>query len=333
MNLPVLLIAMLIPWIPAARGAVYAGLEMTGASVQDAVSSAQVQAEAAWKLHEAFQTPVILTAMDLSVEAELYGCEIRFDPREIPTVIGRRATTLDEIEALPCPQIGQGRTPVNLDAAEMLVARANGVPVLGGMIGPISLAGRIFGVSEALEASALQPELLHALLERVTALLIDYALAFRGRGAAGVVMAEPLAGLLSPRGLGKFSAPYVKQIVDAVQSKDFAVVLHNCGARLVHLPQILQSGAEVYHFGAPMDVLAALQQVDGGVILCGNLDPTAVFYSGSVDEVIRQTEALLEQTRGVPNYVLSSGCDIPPGTPVENIRAFYEVVQQKGRKR
>jgi uroporphyrinogen decarboxylase len=79
-----------------------------------------------------------------------------------------------------------------------------------------------------------------------------------------------------------------------------------------------------------MDILAALQQVDGSVILGGNLDPTAVFHNSSVDEVVRQTEALLEQTRGIPNFILSSGCDIPPETPVENIRAFYEVARQQG---
>ncbi len=309
---------------------VYAGLDITGASVLDAVKSAEVQAAAAWALHERFGTPVILTAMDLSVESELYGCQIRFDEKDIPTVIGRRATSLEEIEALPQPQVDQGRVPVNLGAVEILLKQAGDVPVLGGMIGPFSLAGRVFGVSEALEASALEPELLHTLLKHITPFLIDYAAAFRDRGAAGVVMAEPLAGLLSPRGVGQFSAPYVKEIIDAVQSENFSVLLHNCGARLAHLPQILKSGAEIYHFGAPMDIVAALQQVDGLVILGGNLDPTAVFFNGTPEEVNAQTAALLEQTHGYANFILSSGCDIPPGTSAENIRAFYRSAQYIG---
>jgi uroporphyrinogen decarboxylase len=266
----------------------------------------------------------------------LFGCEIRFEQHDIPTVIGRRVTSLEEILALPHPVVNSGRALVNLDAAEMLVKKAASTPVLstpllstpvlGGLIGPFSLAGRIFGVSEALESTALQPELVHALLERVTAFQIEYAAAFRARGAAGVVMAEPLAGLLSPRALGLFSAPYVRQIIDAVQTEDFAVLLHNCGARLAHLQQILKSGAEIYHFGAPMDIVGALQQVDGQVVLCGNLDPTAVFHSGTLDEVTQKTRLLFEQTRPYSNFVLSSGCDIPPGTPAENIKAFFEVV-------
>ena len=306
---------------------VYAGLEITGQSVQVAVSDAAVQAEAAWVLHRRFNTPVLLTAMDLSVEAELFGCQIRFEEGEIPTVIGRRATNAAEIEALPRPRVDAGRAIVNLDVTASLVKQGGAAPVLGGMIGPFSLAGRIFGVSEALEASALEPTLMHSLLEQVTDFLTDYALAFRNAGATGVVMAEPLAGLLSPRGLGKFSAPYVRRIAEAVQTEDFSLVLHNCGARLVHLPQVLQSGVEVYHFGAPMDILSALQQVDGSVVLGGNLDPTAVFHNGDPASVRRQTTALLAQTQPYKNFVLSSGCDIPPGTPIENIAAFYTTVQ------
>jgi uroporphyrinogen decarboxylase len=68
---------------------VYAGLEITGASVRDAVTSANAQADAVLALHERFETPVMLTAMDLSAEAQTYGCEVRMYDEEIPTVIGR----------------------------------------------------------------------------------------------------------------------------------------------------------------------------------------------------------------------------------------------------
>lgn len=107
---------------------------------------------------------------------------------------------------------------------------------------------------------------MEALLERVTAFLGRYARAFRDTGAWGVIVAEPAAGLLSPAGLGRFSAPYMRRIVEAAETPDFSIILHNCGARLVHLDRILESGAGIYHFGAPMDIVAALERakVSGG---------------------------------------------------------------------
>jgi uroporphyrinogen decarboxylase len=304
---------------------VYAGLEITGATVRDSVTSANAQAEAVLSLHERFTTPVMLTAMDLSAEAQTYGCEVRMYDEEIPTVIGRLVTDQAGIDRLPAPCPGDMRTAVHLESARVLV-NSRKAPVLGGLIGPFSLAGRIFGVSEALEATAAEPEMILTLLEKVTDFLLEYTRAFREIGCAGVIMAEPAAGLLSPRGLGKFSATFVRRIVEEVQTEDFSLILHNCGARLVHLPKVLESGAEIYHFGAPMDIAAALAQVDQ-IILCGNLDPTAVFFSGTEDDVVRQTTDLMAATHPYKNFIASSGCDLPPGVPIRNLEAFYRVVR------
>ncbi|HEX2981286.1 MAG TPA: uroporphyrinogen decarboxylase family protein [Anaerolineaceae bacterium] len=304
---------------------VYAGLEITQATIRDAVTSAQAQIDAVMALRDRFQTPVMMTAMDLSAEAETYGCTVRMSDDEIPTVVGRRVHQLEEIHALPEPCPGDARTQVYLDACRQ-VSKLGPVPVLGGMIGPFSLAARIFGVSEILEQTAIDAEPVIALLERVTRFLTAYAKAFHGAGAYGIVMAEPVAGLLSPRGLGRFSAPYVRQIIEAVQCPDFTVILHNCGAKLNHLPYVLQSGAEIYHFGVPMDLTEALQKVENNVILSGNLDPTAVFHQGTPDSVRSDTLKLMEDTRAYKNFIISSGCDLPPGVPLANLAAFYEAV-------
>jgi uroporphyrinogen decarboxylase len=307
---------------------VYAGLEITGASVKDAVTSAVHQTEAVLALHERFNTQVMLTAMDLSTEAETFGCEIRMLDDEIPTVIGRVVTSGEEIDRLINPTVGDKRTSIHLQTAQNLVSRANGIPVLGGVIGPFSLAGRLFGVSEILELSLTDPDLAERLLEKATRFLIEYVQAFRDQGVDGVIMAEPAAGLLSPRGLAKYSSAFVKEIVDKTQTDSFTILLHNCGAKTAHLPKILEAGAEIFHFGAPMDMSQAITQVGSEVILCGNLDPTAVFHSGTTAEVETQTSALMNLTSPFKNFIISSGCDIPPHTPVENLDAFYRVVRE-----
>jgi len=306
---------------------VYTGLEITGASVKEAVTNSKKQAEAVLALHERFHTSVLLTAMDLSAEAELFGCQIRMSEDEIPTIIGRKVTSEEEIDQLSLPKAGDGRTSVHLETAQLLVTRADSCPVLGETIGPFSLAGRLFGVSEALELSVTNPELLEKLLRKVTQFLTEYVTAFRNQGVDGVIMAEPAAGLLSPRGLSQFSSAYIRRIVEETQSDKFTIMLHNCGAKLIHLPKILEAGAEIFHFGAPMDIGNAIEQVDNEVILAGNLDPTSVFYNGTTADVIEQTQALMKLVVGHKNFIPSSGCDLPPHTPVENLDAFYKTIE------
>lgn len=306
---------------------VYAGLEITGASVKDAVTSSQAQSEAVLAMHERFHTQILQTAMDLSAEAEAFGCQIRMFDDEIPTVIGSKITSEQDVQQLSLPSVGDGRTAVHLQTAQKLVAHADGCPVLGGTIGPFSLAGRLLGVSEALELSLTAPEMLHQLLQLVTRFLTDYVLAFRAQGASGVIMAEPAAGLLSPPALSRFSSAYIKAIVEATQTEDFTLILHNCGAKIVHLPKILEAGAEVFHFGAPMDIEAALNKVDDDIILAGNLDPTSVFHNGTVAEVTAQTAALMRLSAGRKNFIPSSGCDLAPHTPIQNLEAFFSTVR------
>jgi uroporphyrinogen decarboxylase len=307
----------------------YSGLEITGESIEDVVSVPGSQFKAVMALHDRYRTPVLLTAMDMSAEAEAYGCEIKMSEREIPTVVGRLVTNEAEILALADPVPGDARTRVPLETAWRLVAEADGpIPVLGCMLGPFSLAARLYGESEAREAMAVEPETIEVLLRQVTAFLCQYALAFRDTGAWGVIVAEPAAGLLSPADLGRFSARFVKRIVEIVETSDFAVVLHNCGAKLNHLEKILESGAGINHFGAPMDIVAALGAVGPDVILGGNLDSTAVFQRGTPQAIGETTRALLEATRSYKNFIISSGCDILPKTPLANLNAFYRAVAE-----
>ena len=73
--------------------------------------------------------------------------------------------------------------------------------MLGGCIGPFSLAARLVGVTEAMELTLADPALMHVVIEKAARFLADYARAFRAAGADGLIMAEPAAGLLSPRGM------------------------------------------------------------------------------------------------------------------------------------
>ena len=302
---------------------------LTGASVREFVTSADAQVAGQTALRERFGMEVALSCMDLSVEAEAFGCAVHFADDEIPTVLKRLVSTRAEAEALAVPAVGTGRTGVYLEVIRRLKSLPGGPPVLAGMLGPFSLAARLFGVSEALGLTIEDPELAQALVDKATRFLVDYARAFKAAGADGVVMAEPTAGLLSPRALGTFSSEYVKRVVTAVDDEGFTLMLHNCAARLIHLPFVLQSGARAFHFGRPMDLVAALGQVPSDVIVGGNLDPASLFVQGTPTEMLTAARQLLDVTKAHRNFVLSSGCDVPPKTPLANIEAFFAAARPR----
>ncbi|MGB9800526.1 MAG: uroporphyrinogen decarboxylase family protein [Thermanaerothrix sp.] len=308
------------------------GTQLIGASIRDLVSNTQVQTEAILALQEYLGLSVLMTPMDLSIEAEMFGCEIAYYDNEIPTVVGKAVKSLEDIRTLSIPQPGCGRSRISLETVYSLTKHNNNLSILGCMIGPFSLAIRLIGANEALELTATYPEMLDLLLEKLLSFQIEYAKAFRSIGACGILIAEPAAGLLSPRAMSRFSSRYVRQLISSVSHQDFTVILHNCGARLVHLPALLEAEAEIYHFGAPMDLEKAFYQVGQETILGGNLDPYKTFIEGTELDVEAHTKLLLKATRYAVNFIPSSGCDLPAHTPLANIKTFVKTVNSFAKK-
>jgi uroporphyrinogen decarboxylase len=198
------------------------------------------------------------------------------------------------------------------------------------MIGPFSLAARLLDVSDIMMACYDDPDMVHLVLGKATDFLIAYATAYKEAGANGIMMAEPVAGLLSPMLEEEFSSPYVKRIVDAVQDDTFAVIYHNCGDNVPKmLDSILQTGCAAYHFGNAVDMERdIIAKVPADTLVMGNIDPAGILRMGTPDEVREKTLALLSQCAKYQNFLLSSGCDIPPLTPWENLDAFFAASEE-----
>lgn len=302
----------------------FPGLQLTGDTVRAMISDPQIQLKAMQALAERYPTVAAVTTMDLSVEAEAFGSTIRYSDDEVPTVIGQLIADMDAAQALEVPPVGKARTAVCLEAARLAVESIADRPILGGLIGPYSLSGRLMDMTEIMIAMSEEPELVHTVLEKTTAFLIEYAKAYKAAGCHGIVMAEPAAGLLSPDNCQEFSSDYVKRVVDAVQDESFLVILHNCGKTVKLVPSMLSTGAKVLHFGNAVDMKDIMPQIPQDILACGNLDPAGVFRNGTPELVRESTAALLEAMKSYPNYLISSGCDIPPNTPISQIDIFFE---------
>lgn len=269
-----------------------------------------------------------VSLMDLSVEAEAFGSAIHISEEEVPTVVGAIVSEEEEADALQIPPVGAGRTGLCVEAVRQAALEITDRPVLAGVIGPYSLASRLMDVSEAMIYCYEEPDMVHTVMEKCTAFLVEYCRAFREAGANGVVMAEPLAGLLSPGLAREFAHPYAKKLIEAVQSEDFCVIYHNCGNNVpLMIADIYNIGALGYHFGDAIDLMTVLPQAPKDVLVMGNVSPAAQFRGGTPASIAAVTKDLLEACGKFPNFVISSGCDIPPLSPWENIDAFFEAAK------
>lgn len=299
-----------------------------GYNVEDLVTDPDAQAAAILETGRHFDQAAFCGLMDLSLEAEAFGAPIRFSRDDLPVVTRPIVTNHDSASALSVPDIKAGRLPVTLRALQTVRQAEPDKPLLAGCIGPFSLAGRLADPSAVLMMPVTDPDTLKILLDKSTAFLIALLRSYKKAGCDGVLMAEPLAGLMSPTMNRKFVVPWLKEIVEVVQDDTFSVVLHNCGPSAAKCWKVWKDiGAAAYHFGNAID-LGAILETDLTVPIYGNLDPVK-FVSETPETIAAMTRELKEKYGRCPMWRLSSGCDIPAAASYDTIQAAFDAFHEK----
>ena len=306
----------------------FPGAGLAGITILDLVHHGELQALCMKTIADRYPTLAAVSNMDLSIEAEAFGCTVVFNEHEVPTVTGNRIETADQAASLVIPPVGSGRTGECIKAISLAVREIDDRPVLAGVIGPFSLAGRLMGLTEFIYRVMDDPDMVHLLLDKAATFLTSYILALKAAGANGIMMAEPAAGLLSPSWNAEFSTPYVKRIVDAVQDDTFVVAYHNCGNTVPLAESLVANGCRMYHFGNAIRMKDIIGRIPADRLVLGNIDPASQFARGTPESVAEAVSNLLDEMAGHDNFVLSSGCDIPPQTPIENIDAFFRTLAE-----
>ena len=201
------------------------GIELIGKTVREAVTNGEVHYEAIKALYNKYPSAASCVIMDLTVEAEAFGAEVVFPENEVPSVTGHLLSDENAIDSLEVPDLNKGRIQEYLKANRLAAQNLTDRPVLAGCIGPYSLAGRLYDMSEIMMLIYINPDAAKTLLSKCSQFITNYCIALKEAGANGVIMAEPAAGLLSNEDCQQFSSVYIKEIIEKVQDDNFSVII------------------------------------------------------------------------------------------------------------
>lgn len=299
----------------------FPGLRMTGGTILEGVSSAPAQYAAVEENARTFRPDALIHIMDLTVEAETLGAGIRFPGDESPSVKEHPLKGPEQLEQIRIPDPEKdGRMHVFVETVRQMKKNFQ-VPVGAYVIGPYTLAGEMMKVENTLRATIKDPDYLHRVLSRMTEAIIPYARALVLAGADILTILEPTASMLSPVHFREFSGRYARDIFTSAGS--CMTVLHICGDTARILPEMAATGADGLSLDSAVRLDHAAEAAPGAVLI-GNIDPVRVMLDGSPEKVREKTLELRKSMKGRPNFILSTGCDLPPDTPGENIMAFME---------
>ncbi|MEN6583071.1 MAG: uroporphyrinogen decarboxylase family protein [Armatimonadota bacterium] len=301
----------------------FPGVTLTGSTVAENLQDGALQSRTLIALNKEVDFDIIFPMMDLTVETEALGGTVDWKTDEMPTVRGNSVETMDDVNAIVVPKIGDGnRLNVYVETCEALRKAFPKKLVWAYVLGPFSIAGRLMGMTEVSIAVKLEPELVRAVLRKANDLLTVYVNTLLDTGVDGLMILEPAAGMLRADDADEFSNSYVKEIVNIIKSRGKTPALHNCG-NIGHLIENLcATGIEALHVGSVSDPFAIYPRLPENVVLMGNIDPTETFLRGTPEEVREAACRLLDQMADCERFIISSGCDVPPGTSIENMKAF-----------
>ena len=263
-------------------------------------------------------------------EAEALGARVEQPPDGAPLLREHLLADLDRLPGLTAVDVTrQGRMPLFFEAVERVVREIGHEDfVLVTLRGPLLAASQLRGVEQILMDLVDVPEQTDALLEFAGDLTWRLGRWLRASGAHGLLIGEATCSpnFISPDLYRARVLPLHRRLVKRLKDAGWeAVGMHICGNTVPIFDDIISTGVDFLDVDYQVQAAEAVQRAEGRVAMRGNLDPSAVFRFGAPDRVRAETGEVLRGARGA-RWIMSSGCDIPPGTPAENIAAFVETV-------
>jgi len=307
----------------------FPGCKLIGSSIKITQQNHGLHFACINSLVKLFNPDVVFMMMDLSVEANALGLPVRFPIDESSSVEKHPIENISDLDHYRRINILQDARIHSYIKTMELTATTLPKEILkcAYVVGPVTLAGLLESAQKVAIDSILEPERLSELCAFSTEIIQKYALAMINAGADIICVLEPTAAILGPKEFRKFSGHYVHHIMESYKYSDVETIYHVCGNTMHLIKEMVSIGVAGISLDGPetgVDMAKAAKMVSEDIILIGNVSPTIVLVNGTVEEVKEATTELLEDMRQYPNFILSTGCDLPPETPIKNIKAFME---------
>lgn len=306
----------------------FPGVDLINTTIKITQQNYGVHYEVLKALVETFRPDIIFTLMDLSVEANALG-EYTLFPKQEAAVVAKHEFQMEDLEHLRKINISFD-SRLNCYVETMKLMRI-GLPkeVLKGayVTGPYTLAALIMGAKEAAMATKWQPEELHKLCDFTSEKIQEYTRLLLTAGADIICILEPSAVMLGPKSFGEFSASYVKQIINSCGYNKVNTVYHVCGNAMHAVEKMVESGVQGLSLDskeAGIKLGEAVKRIPESVVIIGNINPVQTMLFGTPEDVSKEVIELLDIMKDYPNFILSTGCDLPREAPRANIEAFMK---------
>ncbi len=268
---------------------------------------------------------------DILIPIEAMGLTLNFT--EKGPVIENPVRQKQDLERLIIPD-PQEKLNFVLETIRLVKNELNGnVPLIGFSGAPFTLMSYMVegGTSKDLKNTRIllyqQPELAHAILEKLSQTMIQYINAQIDAGAEAIQIFDTWAGLLPFHDFKEFSLQYIQKIVAELNRQNIPIIVFAKGSSIFY-QELLSSKADVISLDWNSDLSRVKAELGSQVAVQGNLDPF-ILYSDQ-KTIKRYVKKLLDSMKPFDGYIFNLGHGVLPDIPFDNIRFLVDCVKELG---
>lgn len=240
----------------------------------------------------------------------------------------RRREQVDAMARIPVEEA----VPSVFEAIRILRRELEGwAPLIGFSGAPFTLASYLIEGKPSREYAKTKammfgdPGTWHALMERLTTLVISYLQAKIAAGAQAVQLFDSWLGALSAADARTFVLPYSTRIFDAIAG--LGVPRIHFGTGTAHMLDVMAgAGPDVVGVDWRIPLDQAWTAI-GGLGIQGNLDPAVLL--GPPEFIESRARDVLRRANGRAGHVFNLGHGVLPDTPLDSIKRLVDFVHEE----
>ena len=301
-----------------------------GVKYGDYATDHRVMVEAQIQTACAYDFDYVSSISDPAREAADCGAVIKYYDDQPPAIDEEHALLTDKtaLARLKTPDpLGGGRMTDRIQAVARFKERIGGEKLIEGWIeGPCAESADLRGINRLMIDFIDDPSFVKDLMDFVLEMEIPFAQRQIEAGADLIGIGDAASSLVGPAIYREHVWPYQQKMVKRVQEMGGRVRLHICGKTRKLFHEMGQLGCEIVDLDWMNPVSEARTQMGPQQTLLGPIDPVSVLKDGSPDLVY---EGMAEcQGEGGVRYIAGAGCEVPRGTPPENVRALTDYAHE-----
>jgi MtaA/CmuA family methyltransferase len=295
-----------------------------GALYRNYCTDYRVLVEAQVRTAEKFGFDYVNTMSDPAREAADCGATVTYFDHQPVALVEDQALLADKtkLASLKIPDpLGGGRMHNGIRALALFKERVGKDKVIEGWIeGPLAEAADLRGINAVMVDFFDDPAFVRDLFEFVIDLELRFAREQVKAGADLIGIGDAAASLVGPQIYEEFVWPYEKRLVDGVRALGARPRLHICGNTRCILEGMGRLGCDIVDLDFLAPVSEGRRKMGPDQVLLGNVNPVAVLQNAD-PSTVTATIAHCHKEAG-PRFIVGPGCEVPPHTPEENLRAL-----------